>query len=656
MAFCRDRWLNFDRRFSSRSRSGDYHVESPPHSPDWSCDAAVRRRSAARVFAAQAAREGSLQRGRALDAVRAGLRRASTKGYFEEPASTSRWRRRRAATSRWRRCCPTSADIALIGPEIGDLRAEQRFADQDPDLLRAHLDRRLHAGRPREGRQVRLEHAQGQGDPRLPAGQHAAAVSRSGAAPERDRSAKGRQAHQQRRASRRASAPGSRARTSTPSSSSRMPRSSSSTARRTSSPRSARPWVPPTTPPSWRPTNTSARTTRRSRTGPTRSPRRMKWTAEAPVPELVKTLEQFFPGVEPEGDGGVRRTLPQAQDLEDLAGDRAGADGEIPGHSGAGPRARAGQAREVPGPGASPSSPTRRSDPWRHRRAAASPKVELRDVNLRYFGLEGETEALKGISICGRARRVRRHHRPERLRQEHAAVADLRHPHADRRRRAGRRQAGRPGRAARSATCCSRTICSSGGPSSKTRCSAPKSRAPTWPRRASAPPALLTRYGLGQFLHHLPRQLSGGMRQRVGAGAHAVHRAGRRAARRAVLGARFTDAAGAGRRGTGILRREGKTAILVTHDIGEAVSMAERVIVLSRRPGRVKSDHAIRFATAGRGAPGPVRRAQRAGVQRLFQRALAGARSPCRRLKPPVAAYAEPAISRRGCAANGAAI
>ena len=31
---------------------------------------------------------------------------------------------------------------------------------------------------------------------------------------------------------------------------------------------------------------------------------------------------------------------------------------------------------------------------------AASPKVELRDVNLRYFGLEGETEALKGISIA----------------------------------------------------------------------------------------------------------------------------------------------------------------------------------------------------------------------------------------------------------------
>jgi NitT/TauT family transport system ATP-binding protein len=56
---------------------------------------------------------------------------------------------------------------------------------------------------------------------------------------------------------------------------------------------------------------------------------------------------------------------------------------------------------------------------------------------------------------------------------------------------------------------------------------------------------------------------------------------------------------------TDILRREGKTAILVTHDIGEAISMAERVIVLSRRPGRVKSDHPIRFMTARGDRPAP---------------------------------------------------
>ena len=57
---------------------------------------------------------------------------------------------------------------------------------------------------------------------------------------------------------------------------------------------------------------------------------------------------------------------------------------------------------------------------------------------------------------------------------------------------------------------------------------------------------------------------------------------------------------------TTILRREGKTAILVTHDIGEAISMAERVIVLSRRPGRVKSDHPIRFNTPDGLRPSPL--------------------------------------------------
>ena len=56
---------------------------------------------------------------------------------------------------------------------------------------------------------------------------------------------------------------------------------------------------------------------------------------------------------------------------------------------------------------------------------------------------------------------------------------------------------------------------------------------------------------------------------------------------------------------TEILRREAKTAILVTHDIGEAISMSERVIVLSRRPGQLKSDHAIRFATPDGSRPAP---------------------------------------------------
>jgi NitT/TauT family transport system ATP-binding protein len=117
---------------------------------------------------------------------------------------------------------------------------------------------------------------------------------------------------------------------------------------------------------------------------------------------------------------------------------------------------------------------------------------------------------------------------------------------------------------------------------------------------------LLTRYGLAQFMHHLPRQLSGGMRQRV-----ALARTLCTEPDVVLLDEPFsaldsqTRLALADEVGQ-ILRREGKTAILVTHDIGEAVSMAERVIVLSRRPGRVKSDHPIRFAGADGNRPAPL--------------------------------------------------
>ncbi len=118
---------------------------------------------------------------------------------------------------------------------------------------------------------------------------------------------------------------------------------------------------------------------------------------------------------------------------------------------------------------------------------------------------------------------------------------------------------------------------------------------------------LLTRYGLGSFLNHLPRELSGGMRQRVALARTLCTNpdvvlldepfSALDSQTRIALADEVSD----------ILRREGKTVVLVTHDIGEAVSMSDRVIVLSRRPGRVKSEHPIRFSTPDGARPTPFK-------------------------------------------------
>lgn len=44
-----------------------------------------------------------------------------------------------------------------------------------------------------------------------------------------------------------------------------------------------------------------------------------------------------------------------------------------------------------------------------------------------------------------------------------------------------------------------------------------------------------------------------------------------------------------------IIKNEGKTAIMVTHDIAEAISMSDRVIVLTKRPAIVKTIYDIKL-------------------------------------------------------------
>ena len=44
-----------------------------------------------------------------------------------------------------------------------------------------------------------------------------------------------------------------------------------------------------------------------------------------------------------------------------------------------------------------------------------------------------------------------------------------------------------------------------------------------------------------------------------------------------------------------IIKKENKSAIMVTHDISEAISMADKIIVMSKRPGTIKSIYEIKL-------------------------------------------------------------
>lgn len=99
---------------------------------------------------------------------------------------------------------------------------------------------------------------------------------------------------------------------------------------------------------------------------------------------------------------------------------------------------------------------------------------------------------------------------------------------------------------------------------------------------------LLDTYGLGAFKTFKPHQLSGGMRQKV-----ALIRTLAIEPDLLLLDEPFSALDYQTRLNLSdevyrIIRSEDKTAILVTHDISEAVSMADRVAVFSARPAKLK--------------------------------------------------------------------
>ena len=111
---------------------------------------------------------------------------------------------------------------------------------------------------------------------------------------------------------------------------------------------------------------------------------------------------------------------------------------------------------------------------------------------------------------------------------------------------------------------------------------------------------LLKKYNLYEFKDKYPSELSGGMRQRV-----ALIRTLAVKPKILLLDEAFSALDYQTRIMVtediySILRKEKITALIVTHDISEAISMSDRVLVLSKRPGTVKDIHKIDFEIENR--------------------------------------------------------
>ena len=106
---------------------------------------------------------------------------------------------------------------------------------------------------------------------------------------------------------------------------------------------------------------------------------------------------------------------------------------------------------------------------------------------------------------------------------------------------------------------------------------------------------MLKQYGLGPFIHHYPSQLSGGMRQRSALIRTLAVKPDILLLDEPFSALDYQTRLYVADEITAIIRQQKKTAILVTHDISEAVAVSDRVVVLSGRPAHVVSEHAIQL-------------------------------------------------------------
>lgn len=127
---------------------------------------------------------------------------------------------------------------------------------------------------------------------------------------------------------------------------------------------------------------------------------------------------------------------------------------------------------------------------------------------------------------------------------------------------------------------------------------------------------LLKKYGLWEFRKAYPNELSGGMRQRV-----ALIRTLAFSPKILLLDEPFSALDYQTRLEVcddvyKIIKSENKTALLVTHDISEAIALADRIIVLTKRPSKILNVHEIDTDKS----LSPLKRRESQGFSSWFER------------------------------------
>ncbi len=106
---------------------------------------------------------------------------------------------------------------------------------------------------------------------------------------------------------------------------------------------------------------------------------------------------------------------------------------------------------------------------------------------------------------------------------------------------------------------------------------------------------LLKTYGLSEFIDKYPSQLSGGMKQRVALIRTLATNPSYLLLDEAFSALDYQTRLDVTKDVYDIIKSEKKTALMVTHDIPESISLSDKIIVLTKRPATIKSVHDINF-------------------------------------------------------------